>query len=44
MQANHDQQNPKDIPKQEELSSVLQQCKALVDIQIELFGHQERAT
>jgi len=38
------QRNPKDIPKQEEFSSVLQQYKALVDIQIELFGHLEHLT
>ena len=37
-------QNPKGIPKQEEFSSVLQQCEALVDIQIGQFGHWERAT
>ncbi len=38
------QQNPKDTPKQEEFSSVLQQWKALVDIQIEVFGHSESVT
>ena len=43
MDTNYKEQNPKDIPKQEEVSSVLQQCKALVDVQIELFGHLERA-
>ena len=37
-QANHEQ-NPKDIPKQEELSSVFQRCEALVDTQIESLGH-----
>ena len=31
---------PKDIPKQEEFFSVLLQCEALVDIQIELFGRK----
>ena len=36
--------NPKDIPKQEEFSSVLQQCKARADIQIGWFGHWERVT
>ncbi len=35
------EQNPKDIPKQEEFSSVLRQCEALVDIQIVWFGHWE---
>ena len=35
---------PKDIPKQGEFSSVLQQCKAPMDIQIELFGRWERVT
>ncbi len=34
-------QNPKDIPKQEEFSSVLRQCEALVAIQIAWFGHWE---
>ena len=42
-QAN-DELNPKDIPRQEEFSSVLQQYKALVDIQIELFDHLEHLT
>jgi len=40
---NYEEQNPKDIPKQEGVSSVLQQYNALVDVQIELFGHLERA-
>ncbi len=35
------EQNLRDTPKQEEFSSVLQQWKALVDIQIESFGHWE---
>ena len=43
MGTNYEEQNPKDTPKQEEVSSVLQQCKVLVDVQIELFGHLERA-
>ena len=38
------EQNPKDIPKQEEFSSVLQQCEVLVDIQIVWFGHWEHVT
>ena len=38
------EQNPEGIPKQEEFSSVFQQCKALVDIQIGWLGHWERAT
>ena len=42
-QASHEQ-IPKDIPKQEEFSSALQQCEALVDIRIESFGHRERVT
>ena len=37
-------QNPKDIPKQEELSSVLRQSETLVDIQIVWFGHWESVT
>jgi len=36
--------NPKDIPRQEEFSSVFQRCKALADTQIELFGHLEGVT
>jgi hypothetical protein len=44
VQAVHHEPNPKDIPKQEEFCSVLQQCKALVDSQIELFGHWESVT
>ena len=39
-----DERSPKDIPKQEEFFSVLQQCKALVAIQIESFGHRESVT
>ena len=39
-EASHEQ-NLKDIPKQEEFSSVLQQCEALVGIQIVWFGHWE---
>ena len=38
------EQNPKDIRGQEEFSSVLQQYKALVDIQIESFGHWDEVT
>ena len=38
------EQNPKDIRGLEEFSSVLQQCKALVGIQIESFGHWEKMT
>ena len=38
------EQNPIGIPKQEEISSVLQQCKALVDIRIEWFDHWEGVT
>ena len=38
------EQNPKGIPKLVEFSSVLQRRKALVDIQIEWFGHWERVT
>jgi hypothetical protein len=41
--ANHEP-NPTDIPEQEEISSILQQCEALVDSQIELFGHWESVT
>jgi len=41
--ANHEP-NPKDIPKWEEVSSVLQQSEALVDSQIELIGHWESVT
>jgi hypothetical protein len=36
--------NSKDIPKWKEFSSFLQQCGALVDSQIELFGHWESVT
>jgi len=43
MQASH-KLNLKDIPKQQEFSSVLRQCEALVSIQIIWFGHWERAT
>jgi len=41
--ANHEP-NPKDIPKWVEVPSVLQQSEALVDSQIELFGHWESVT
>jgi len=39
LDSKYDQQNPKDIAKQVEFSSNFQQCKALMDIQIGLFGH-----
>ena len=39
-----DEQNPKDIPKQEELSSDLRQSETLVDIQIVWSGHWESVT
>ena len=42
-QASHEQ-NLKDVPKQEVFSSVLQQCEALVDIQIVWFGHWDSVT
>ena len=41
--ASHEQ-NPIDIPKQEEFSSVLQRYTALVDIQIEWCRHWESVT
>jgi len=41
--ASHEQ-NLEDIPKQEELSSALQQCETLVDSQIVWFGHWESMT
>jgi len=43
LKASHEQ-NLKDIPKQEEFSSVRRQCETLVDIQIVWFGHWESVT
>ena len=43
LKASHEQ-NLKDIPKQEEFSSVLRQCETLVDIQIVWLGHWEIGT
>ena len=44
MEYSSPEQNPKGIPKREGFSSVLQQCKALVGVQIEWFGHWENVT